>query len=182
MEPRTNTMYPPTNNQDFATSPSSSLGATRASWRPSSCGTSRTWARTARIAPDEPRAYAEMVKAATRALKQASPNLPVLAGALAYGNDAWVRGMYAAGIKGHYDGLAIHPYHDGAPRPGSWGGIEWARRLQREAGDTAPLWLTEFGWSTCRIGSGWCVTPADQARSSPPSPPRAEPNVKEGIV
>ena len=179
------TMYPPTNNQDFADIAvfiarryEGKLAAIEL-WNEPNLGEDRFW-----IAPDEPRAYAEMVKAAYPRLKQASPNLPVLAGALAYGNDAWVRGMYAAGIKGHYDGLAIHPYHDGAPSPGSWGGIEWARRLQREAGDTAPLWLTEFGWSTCRIGSGWCVTPADQARfiTAAFATLAAEPNVKAGIV
>jgi hypothetical protein len=108
----------------------------------------------------------------------------VLAGSLAYGNDAFVRGMYAAGIKGNYDGLAIHPYNTGAPKAGSWAGIEWARSLQRQAGDNAPLWITEFGWSTCRIGSGWCVTPSDQASfiRSGFSALAAEPNLKAGIV
>jgi hypothetical protein len=85
--------------------------------------------------------------------------------------------MYANGIQGYYDGLSSHRYHLGRPIPGSWSGIEWARRLQRERAITAPLWLTEFGWSTCRIGSGWCVTRADQARSikaaSRPSTPSA---------
>jgi polysaccharide biosynthesis protein PslG len=179
------TMYPPRDNQDFvdiavfiAKRYEGKLAAIEL-WNEPNLSEDRFW-----IAPDEARAYAEMVKATYPRLKQASPNLPVLAGALAYGNDAWVRAMYANGIKGHYDGLAIHPYHDGAPRAGSWGGIEWARRLQREAGDTAPLWITEFGWSTCRIGSGWCATPADQARfiTAAFAALAAEPNVKAGIV
>ena len=61
---------------------------------------------------------------------------------------------------------------------------EWARSLQREAGDNAPLWITEFGWSTCRIGSGWCVTPSDQASfiRSGFSALAAERNVKAGIT
>jgi polysaccharide biosynthesis protein PslG len=136
------------------------------------------------IAPDEPRAYAELVKASYAAAKEGNPAVPVLAGALAYGNDAWVRAVYAHGIKGHYDGLSVHPYNTGRPRPGAWSGIEWARRLQSEAGDSAPLWLTEFGWSTCRIGSGWCVTPANQARliGAGFAALKAEPNVKAGIV
>jgi polysaccharide biosynthesis protein PslG len=136
------------------------------------------------IAPDEPRAYAELVKASYAAAKEGDPDVPVLAGALAYGNDEWVRRLYANGIRGHYDGLSVHPYNVGRPRPGAWSGIEWARRLQREAGDNTPLWLTEFGWSTCRIGSGWCVTRSNQARliGAGFAALKAEPNVKAAIV
>ena len=136
------------------------------------------------IAPDEPRAYAELLKASYAAAKEGNPDVPVLAGALAYGNDGWVRSLYAHGIKGHYDGLSVHPYNTRLPKPREWSGIEWARRLQREAGDSAPLWLTEFGWSTCRIGSGWCVTRGRQARliKAGFAALKAEPNVRAGIV
>jgi hypothetical protein len=179
------TMYPPRDNQDFADIAvfiarryEGKLAAIEL-WNEPNLNEDRFW-----IAPDEPRAYAELVKAAYPRLKQAAPSLPVLAGALAYGNDAWVRGMYANGIKGNYDGLSIHPYNDGAPQAGSWSGIQWARALQREAGDTAPLWLTEFGWSTCRVGSGWCASQADQANfiTAAFQALSAEPNVKAGIV
>jgi hypothetical protein len=179
------TMYPPRDNQDFADITvyiaqryAGKLAAIEL-WNEPNLAEDRFF-----IAPDEPRAYADMVKAAYPRLKQAAPSLPVLAGSLAYGNDAFVRGMYAAGIKGNYDGLAIHPYNTGAPKAGSWAGIEWARSLQREAGDNAPLWITEFGWSTCRIGSGWCVTPSDQASfiRSGFSALGAERNVKAGIT
>jgi hypothetical protein len=179
------TMYPPRNNQDFADITvyiarryAGKLAAIEL-WNEPNLGEDRFW-----IAPDESRAYADMVKATYPQVKQAAPDLPVLAGSLAYGNDAFVRGMYAAGIKGSYDGLAIHPYNTGAPKAGSWSGIEWARRLQREAGDNTPLWLTEFGWSTCRIGSGWCVSPAEQASSITAgfAALAAESNVKAGIV
>ena len=148
-------------------------------WNEPNLDADRFW-----IAPDEPRAYAELVKAAYPAAKAGDPAVPVLAGALAYGDDAWVRDMYAAGIKGHYDGLSLHPYNVGRPRAGAWPGIEWARRLQREAGDRAPLWLTEFGWSTCRIGSGWCVTRAAQARlvKAGFAALRREPEVKAAVV
>jgi polysaccharide biosynthesis protein PslG len=178
-------MYPPRNNQDFADITvyiaqryEGKLAAIEL-WNEPNLAEDRFF-----IAPDEPRAYADLVKAAYPRLKQASPSLPVLAGSLAYGNEAFVRGMYANGIKGNYDGLAIHPYNSGAPSAGSWSGVEWARNLQREAGDNAPLWLTEFGWSTCRIGSGWCVSPADQARfiTAGYKALSAEPNVKAGIA
>jgi len=136
------------------------------------------------IAPDEPRAYAELLKASYAAAKAGHPAVPVLAGALAYGNDAWVRALYAEGIKGHYDGLSLHPYNVGRPRAGAWSGIEWARRLQRQAGDRAPLWLTEFGWSTCRPGSGWCVGRGNQARmiGAGFTALKAEANVKAAII
>jgi polysaccharide biosynthesis protein PslG len=178
-------MYPPQDPGHYANAArwiTSRYGTKLAAleiWNEPNLGADRFW-----IAANEPRAYAELVKAAYAAAKSGNPAVPVLAGALAYENDNWVRALYANGMKGHYDGLSLHPYHVGRPRPGAWSGIEWARRLQREAGDTAPLWLTEFGWSTCRIGSGWCVTRAQQARliRAGFAALAAEPNVKAGIV
>jgi hypothetical protein len=178
-------MYPPRDPRDYADAArwmTSRYGTRLAAleiWNEPNLNEDRFW-----IAPDEPRAYADLVKAAYPAAKAGDPAVPVLAGALAYENDAWVRALYANGIKGHYDGLSLHPYNVGRPRRGSWAGIEWARRLQREAGDTAPLWLTEFGWSTCRIGSGWCVSRAEQARliRAGFAALAAEPNVRAGIV
>ena len=115
------------------------------------------------IAPDEPRAYAAMLKAAYAAVKRANPRVDVLAGSLAYMNGEFLERLYALGIRGHYDGLAIHPYNEGAPTARDWSGIRWARQMQRAAGDHKPLWLTEFGWSTCRQGSGWCQSEKAQA-------------------
>jgi hypothetical protein len=178
-------MYPPRNPQNYAdtarwlTARYGSRLAALEIWNEPNLEEDRFF-----IAPDEPRAYAELVKASYAAAKEGDPAVPVLAGALAYGNDGWVRSLYANGIQGHYDGLSVHPYNVGRPRPGAWSGIRWARRLQRAAGDTAPLWLTEFGWSTCRIGSGWCVTRSTQARliGAGFAALEAEPNVKAGIV
>ena len=42
------------------------------------------------------------------AIKQANPSVPVLAGSLVGSNGVFLRALYAAGIKGYYDGLAVH--------------------------------------------------------------------------
>jgi polysaccharide biosynthesis protein PslG len=178
-------MYPPSNPQHYADAAqwiTARYGTKLAAlevWNEPNLEEDRFW-----IAPDEPRAYAELLKATYSAAKAGDPAVPVLAGALAYGDDAWVRALYANQIVGHYDGLSIHPYQVGNPRAGNWSGLEWARRLQREAGDRAPLWVTEFGWSTCRIGSGWCVKRAGQARAIRAgfAALRREPRVAAGIV
>ena len=54
--------------------------------------------------------YAAILRAAYPAIKAANPNVPVLAGSLVGSNGAFLRALYAAGIKGYYDGLAVHFY------------------------------------------------------------------------
>jgi len=136
------------------------------------------------VAADEPRAYAGMLKAAYAGSKRANPAVDVLAGSLAYMNGGFLEKLYGLGIQGHYDGLAVHPYNEGAPTAGDWSGIKWIRDLQAAAGDKTPLWLTEFGWSTCRIGSGWCKSPEEQARNTKAAFEAlgSEANVKGAIV
>jgi len=119
------------------------------------------------IAPDEPAAYAEILKAAYPAAKAGNPEVDVLAGSLAYMNGEFLERLYALGIRGYYDGLSVHPYNDRlTPTTREWSGVEWIRGMQRAAGDDKPLWLTEFGWSTCRIGSGWCKSETEQAANT----------------
>ena len=52
-----------------------------------------------------------MLRAAYPAIKQANPSVPVLAGSLVGSNGVFLRALYAAGIKGYYDGLAVHFYN-----------------------------------------------------------------------
>ena len=61
--------------------------------------------------PEKPQRYAAMLRAAYPAIKQANPNVPVLAGSLVGANGVFLRALYAAGIKGYYDGLAVHLLH-----------------------------------------------------------------------
>jgi hypothetical protein len=112
--------------------------------------------------PEKPQRYATILKAAYPAIKQANPNVPVLAGSIVGANGVFLRDLYAAGIKGYYDGLAVHYYTL------TLASLRSIREVQVANGDTKPLWLDEFGWSSCwpryRIQQEQaCVTPQTQA-------------------
>jgi hypothetical protein len=112
--------------------------------------------------PDKPARYAALLKAADSAIKAADPRLPVIGGSLVGANGAFLEALYAQGIQGHYDGLAVH-YYDL-----SLASLRAIRAVQRKHGDRKPLWLTEFGWTSCypghrTEGEHTCVTAAQQA-------------------
>jgi len=112
--------------------------------------------------PSKPQRYAELLRAAYPAIKQADPQLQVLAGSLVGSNGVFLRALYAAGIKGYYDGLAVHYYHL------TLASLRSIREVQLANGDSKPLWLDEFGWPSCwprrRIEQEQaCVTPQVQA-------------------
>ncbi len=112
--------------------------------------------------PEKPQRYAALLRAAYPAIKQANPSVPVIAGSLVGYNGVFLRALYAAGIKGYYDGLAVHFYTL------TLASLRQFRAVQLANGDSKPLWLDEFGWSSC-----WpkykvqqeqaCVTPMVQA-------------------
>ncbi|MGH2854264.1 MAG: cellulase family glycosylhydrolase, partial [Solirubrobacteraceae bacterium] len=93
--------------------------------------------------PEKPQRYAAILRAAYPAIKQADPNVPVLAGSLVGSNGVFLRALYAAGIKGYYDGLAVHFYNL------LLGSLRAIHEVQLANGDNTPLWLDEFGWSSC---------------------------------
>lgn len=93
--------------------------------------------------PDKVNKYVALTKAVYGPLKQANPTVPVLAGAFVGTNGKWLQAMYDAGIKGSYDALSVHFYD--LPLYG----LENTRAVQRRNGDKAPLWLAEFGYSSC---------------------------------
>jgi hypothetical protein len=112
--------------------------------------------------PDKARRYAAILKAAYTAIKQANPAVPVLGGSLVGSNGLFLRALYAAGIKGYYDGLAVHFYSL------VLASLRAIHEVQLANGDTRPLWLDEFGWSSCypsqRIQEEQaCVTARTQA-------------------
>jgi polysaccharide biosynthesis protein PslG len=125
--------------------------------------------------PDKASAYAAILKAAYPAAKAGNPGVPVVAGALAAADRPFLDALYARGIQGHYDAISIHPYNEWRHPSDRWlarwrqytflPGIEWIRQAQLAAGDASPLWLTEFGWSTCS-GHRWCVSQEQQAEYS----------------
>jgi hypothetical protein len=112
--------------------------------------------------PEKPQRYAAILRAVYPAVKQVDPNLPVLGGSLVGSNGAFLRALYAAGIKGYYDGLSVHFYNL------LLGSLRSIHEVQLANGDHTPLWLNEFGWSSCyprqRIQQEQaCVTSAIQA-------------------
>ncbi len=93
--------------------------------------------------------------------------MPVIAGSLVGYNGVFLRALYAAGIKGYYDGLAVHFYTL------TLASLRQFREVQLANGDTKPLWLNEFGWSSCwpryRIQQEQaCVTPTGRRRRTSP--------------
>jgi hypothetical protein len=93
--------------------------------------------------PDKPQRYAAILRAAYPAINQAAPNVPVLGGSLVGSNGVFLRALYAAGIKGYYDGLAVHFYNL------VLGSLRAMHEVQLANGDPKPMWLDEFGWSSC---------------------------------
>jgi polysaccharide biosynthesis protein PslG len=112
--------------------------------------------------PSKPERYAALLRAAYPAIKAVDPSLPVLAGSLVGSNGVFLRALYAAGIKGYYDGLAVHFYNL------TLGSLRSIHEVQLANGDNTPLWLDEFGWSSCWPAQSIeqeqaCVTPKLQA-------------------
>jgi hypothetical protein len=87
--------------------------------------------------------YAAILRAAYPAVKRANAAVPVLGGSLVGSNGSFLRGLYAAGIKGYYDGLAVHFYNL------VLGSVRAIHQVQLANGDRTPLWLDEFGWTSC---------------------------------
>ncbi len=115
--------------------------------------------------PNKVVSYVAMMRALYRPLKRAAPSVPVLAGSFVGTDGRWLKAMYASGAKGFYDGLAVQFYT--VPLYG----LRNTRAVQLANGDRSPLWLTEFGYTSCSRPGGAttqldqrCVTRAGQAR------------------
>jgi hypothetical protein len=93
--------------------------------------------------PNKAAHYAAILKAAYPAVKRVDPSLQVLGGALVGPNGAFLRALYADGIMGNYDGFAVHFYTV------TLAALRTIHEVQLQNGDRAPLWLDEFGWTTC---------------------------------
>jgi hypothetical protein len=93
--------------------------------------------------PNKARRYATLLRAAYPAIKRANPETTVLGGSLVGSNGAFLRALYAAGIKGYYDGLSVHFYNL------VLASLRYLHGVQLANHDFKPLWLNEFGWSSC---------------------------------
>lgn len=119
------------------------------------------------LQPD-PATYTEMLKVAYTAIKAVDPEALVISGGLAttgngsptaYGDLAFLEGMYQAGAKGYFDALGSHPYTFGkAPdEPDPWGlslyrVVEQYELMSKHGDGATPVWITELGWV---LDSGW---------------------------
>lgn len=116
--------------------------------------------------------YVDLIKTAYPAIKAAAPSLPVIGGALSRSDGTFLERLYDLGVRGSFDVFSVHPYTgnvspaqpaEGNDRKNSFiSGIPWIREIMSRHGDTKPLWLTEFGWSTC-AGIDKCVSASRQA-------------------
>ena len=93
--------------------------------------------------PNKAQNYARLLRAAYPAVKSANPAVAVLGGSLVGSNGAFLRALYAAGIKGYYDALSVHFYHL------TLASLRSIREVQLANSDRTPLWLDEFGWTSC---------------------------------
>lgn len=114
--------------------------------------------------PQKAARYGALLRASFTAIRLANPAVPVLAGSLVGSNGAFLRALYAAGIKGYYDGLSVHFYNL------TIASLRSIHEVQVKNGDTTGLWLAEFGWTSCwprhRIQQEQgCVTARTQARN-----------------
>ncbi len=113
-------------------------------WPRSKFGTSQTRPTSSTsLGQNKPRRYAAILRAAYPAIKRANSSVPVLAGSLVGANGVFLRALYAAGIKGYYDGLSVHFYTL------TLASLRSIHEVQLANGDPKPLWLNEFGWSSC---------------------------------
>jgi polysaccharide biosynthesis protein PslG len=121
--------------------------------------------------------YARIVKAAYPAAKAAGAKT-VIAGSLANADFADTEALYRDyGLKGYFDAFSVHPYsgdrspldpyQDQYKEESFVRGVPAVHDVMVKYGDPKPLWLTEFGWSTCdhRSGPSWdrCVDQQTQA-------------------
>jgi len=165
------TKYPPTNMDDYARV--SEWIAAR--WGGHMAGY-EIWNEpdhTYWITPDQAGDYTRLVRATYPAVKRARPDLQVVAGGLSGSDGEFVNRLYDAGIRGYFDALSIHPYHgerspaetaQGNAREWSFAsGVPWVREIMAQRGDPKPIWLTEFGTTTCTDLEDRCVTEPVQA-------------------
>lgn len=152
-KPHYHPSYPPRNPQDYANFLKRVIAHVRNKiqyyeiWNEPNI--SRFWAH------PNPAVYTRLLKAAYRAIKSRAPSAQVLAGAMSRADVHFLNGMYAAGAKGHFDALSVHPYSDerppddcSTPERSFACGVERIRRAMLDRGDSRPIWLTEFGVQT----------------------------------
>jgi hypothetical protein len=100
----------------------------------------------------DPAAYVRLLRPVAAAIRAADPSAEVVSAGLpssaaAIGLTTFIAGMYAAGARGTFDTLGVHPYARDAP--GALAVLRSARdELDRLGDRDRPIWATEFGWAS----------------------------------
>lgn len=114
--------------------------------------------------------YVKLVSRVYPALKQAFPDLILLAGASSGGGtrNGWLERTMQLGLLNHCDGVSFHPYvrEFGAKGTPEYC-ISWVRDIQAmlrkySQGKPVPMYITELGWPTAISSVG--ILPDQQAR------------------
>lgn len=122
-----------------------------------------------------PAAYTGLLKPSYAAVKALAPDVPVITGPTTGNNYAWIKGLYDAGAKGAFDGVAVHTdtacsvvgpdsyYRDPNGRLGQFTFLAYreVRQTMLAAGDPKPIYMSELGWSTA---SGSCARGASAGK------------------
>jgi hypothetical protein len=91
------------------------------------------------------RQYVATLRAAERGIHNVDPGAALVLGGLT--NKSWeaLSDIYAAGARGSFDAVAIHPYSSSPAKVVRI--VRYARRVMRTNGDgRLPIWVTEFSW------------------------------------
>ena len=138
--------------------------------------------------PDAAR-YAAMLKAAYAAGKRGDANANIVLGPLTGNNYPFLEQLYANGVKGSFDGVAVHTdtacldrgpdafyRENGRLARFTFLGYREVRASMLAQGDDKPIWMSELGWSSTGGAANSCsrgtfanqkpdgVSEADQAR------------------
>jgi beta-xylosidase len=91
-------------------------------------------------------AFSDMAIRASRRIKAAAPDLPVVLGGMSPIDVRWLRLVESHGLLDHVDAVAVH----GFPLDWNhWKLDEWPAKIAEiEAATTKPVWVTEVGVST----------------------------------
>jgi hypothetical protein len=148
----------------------------------------REWGGT--ISPQSAADYVHMLQLTYATVKFTDPTMRVISAGLsptgaydgtAAPDDQYLQWMYNAGFSGSYDVLGLNAnaqVADPTAAPGSVGGfadgsfyfrrIEQLRAIEVRNGDTSPVWLMEFGWTSDPIHAdrAWYAVSQQQAANS----------------